>query len=262
MIWIDSHAHPHLISDCHAHPHLINNHQEQNYEQFCHKVKRVLCVATRLDQYSVLRELTKCQNVDISLGQHPLELERFDAEFARATVAQDKRIVAIGETGFDSGGDLQTQREMFDQHADIAMSLGLPIILHVRSQTGIDVESEVIAALKNWPGLRGVLHCFTGSQKLADFACDINWKISFSGIVTFKNAFSLKEIARRVNLENILIETDSPYLAPEPLRGQVNVPANVRYVGEFLARLREMSQIEFAEIIEKNYHDLFKIRQV
>jgi TatD DNase family protein len=215
-----------------------------------------MCIATRIDDYDALLRLKQefPENVFISLGQHPSEGD-FSCDIARQLL-NCGQINAVGETGFDCKGDLKRQRVNFDLHAQLATDFDLPIILHTRSGV-IDVEDETIAALKNWPNLRGVFHCFAGSQKLADFAQSIGWKVSFSGIITFKNANDLRAIAKTILHHNLLIETDSPYLSPEPFRGQTNSPSNARYIGEYIAKMLKIDTSSFAEIVYKNYFSLF-----
>lgn len=248
-MWIDSHCHLHYATDFDMAKDALENN-----------IKHLMCVATKVSDYETLKALKKQYSnfINISLGQHPCDINdpNFNYKNFEEIVKTDKNIIAIGETGFDIQGDLKMQRKFFDLHAEIANKFELPIILHTR-----DVEEETISALKNWPALKGVFHCFTGSAKLADFAQEIGWKISFSGIVTFKSAEYLRDIAKNILLENMLIETDAPFLAPVPMRGKPNKASYVKYVGEFIASLLNKKNEDFAKIMETNYFNLFKERK-
>ena len=172
-------------------------------------------------------------------------------------IACDNEVVAIGETGLDyfrSNGDLAWQRERFRTHIQSAKELKKPLIIHSR-----EAKLDVIKILKEEKAheVGGVMHCFVDDLETAKAAIDLDFLISFSGIVTFKNAKPLQEVARQISLKNMLIETDSPYLAPTPHRGKTNQPAYVRYVAEFLAELKEESFKDVAQNTTKNYEDKF-----
>lgn len=265
ICWVDSHCHPHLI---------VNEGDNLDTAALAQAVQnhiRMLCVSVSLSDYKILSEYRKLhpKNVMISLGEHPLHDAEIDWHNFAKLVEEDKNIVAIGETGFDFQGDLQKQLDCFNKHVEIACKHDLPIILHTRSGDGDQIETltknAIIAAKKQYPNLKGVFHCFSGTVALAEFALEMGWMISFSGIVTFKNAHSVREVAMHLYnngyLGSILIETDSPYLAPQAVRGQQNVPYNVKYVGEFLADLFGISHSQFAKQVEANFDQLFKIRQ-
>ena len=263
--WVDSHCHPHLIMD------KSNNIDATALDIAVQNDMRMLCVSVSLSDYKILSEYKKLhpQNVMISLGEHPLHDSAIDWDNFAKLVENDKSIVAIGETGFDFQGDLHKQLDSFNQHVEIACKHDLPIVLHTRSGDGDEIEkftkSAIIEAKKRHPNLKGVFHCFSGTIELADFAIEMGWMISFSGIVTFKNAHSMRKVAMHLYnngyLDSILIETDSPYLAPQVVRGQQNVPYNVKYVGEFLADLFGMPHVQFAKQVEANFDKLFKTRQ-
>ena len=172
-------------------------------------------------------------------------------------IACDNEVVAIGETGLDyfrSNGDLAWQRERFRTHIQAAKELKKPLIIHSR-----EAKLDVIKILKEEKAheVGGVMHCFVDDLETAKAAIDLGFLISFSGIVTFKNAKPLQEVARQISLKNMLIETDSPYLAPTPHRGKTNQPAYVRYVAEFLADLKGESLEDVAKNTTKNYEDKF-----
>ena len=173
-------------------------------------------------------------------------------------LASYPKVVAIGETGLDYyrvEGDTEWQRERFRTHIRAARRTGKPLIIHTREAAAdtLRVMREESAA-----EVGGVMHCFTESAEVARDAIDLNFMISFSGIVTFKNAHALKDVAREVPLDRMLIETDSPYLAPIPFRGKTNQPAYVRFVAEEIARLKDVSVESVAEATTANFFRLFK----
>jgi TatD DNase family protein len=194
------------------------------------------------------------------VGVHPdyadIEEPTVDTLVARS---RDEKIVAIGETGLDYyrlTGDLGWQRDRFRTHIKAARTAGKPLVIHTRASA-----DDTIAIMReeraNEAG--GVMHCFTETWEVAQRALDLGFHISFSGIVTFKNAVELKNVARRVPLDRMLIETDSPYLAPVPYRGKRNQPAWVRHVAEEIARLREVPVEAIAAASSDNFFRLFGI---
>lgn len=223
-------------------------------------VKYFLCVCITLADFpDVLALAEKYPNVDASVGLHPNEV------VAHETCAEDliklanhKKIVAIGETGLDyfrSEGELEWQRERFRQHIRAAKQTQKPLIVHSRQakEDTLRILREEDAA-----SIGGVMHCFTEDWEMARAAMDLNFYISFSGIVTFRNAAEIQSVAKQIPLDRMLIETDSPYLAPNPYRGKSNEPAYVRFVAEFIAQLRGVAVEEIAEHTTKNFFTLFK----
>jgi TatD DNase family protein len=190
---------------------------------------------------------------------HPNEqVEREPSAADLIALAQDKKIVAIGETGLDyfrSTGETEWQRERFRQHIRAAKETGKPLIVHSRQ-----AKEDTIKVLReeNVASVGGVLHCFTEDMAMATDAMDLNFYISFSGIVTFNSAKEIQYVAQHMPLERMLIETDSPYLAPIPHRGKPNEPAYVRYVAEFIAKLRGIDVEEVAEKTTDNFFRLFR----
>lgn len=174
-------------------------------------------------------------------------------------IAQPSRIVAIGEIGLDyhfTDKTKRQQRALFQQMLDLAAALGKVVIVHSR-----DAESDTVAMLKDWTesGMRtGVVHCFTGSPAFAEQLLEIGFYLGFSGILTFKNAESLRQVAKAVPLDRLLIETDSPYLAPVPYRGRLNEPAHICYVAECLAKIRGDTLDHIAHSTAENAIRLFK----
>lgn len=251
-MFIDSHCHldfPDLIKDIDG---ILGNMR-------VNQVSHALCVSVRLEAFPQVLELAeKHDNLFASVGVHPdyeLETEPTQSELVR--LAQQPKVVAIGETGLDYfrlTGNLDWQRERFRIHIRAAKESEKPLIIHTRSAAA---DTLRIMAEENAGNVGGVMHCFTENLQIAQAAIDLGFYISFSGIVTFKNATSIKEVARSIPLEKILIETDSPYLAPTPHRGKTNQPAFVKHVAEEIALLRGISLEEVGEATSRNFRQLF-----
>jgi TatD DNase family protein len=195
-----------------------------------------------------------------AVGVHPdTEGEAIEpSEAILLELAQHPKVIAIGETGLDYyrlDGDLEWQRERFRVHVRAAKKCNKPLIIHTRSAAD---DTLHILREEGADAVGGVFHCFTESQEVANAALDLGFYISFSGIVTFKNAVQLKEVAQRVPLDRILVETDAPYLAPVPFRGKLNHPALVRHVAQSVADLRGLPFAAFAEASTENFHRLFR----
>ena len=225
------------------------------------QVERALCVSVTLEDFPrVLKLAETYPHIHASVGVHP------DHEDAGAVTAAElvrlaahPRVVAIGETGLDYfrlTGDLEWQRERFRTHIRAARECGKPLIVHTR-EAGADTLRIMREEGAEHAG--GVMHCFTETWEIAQAAMEMGFHISFSGIVTFKNAKLLKEVARKVPLENMLVETDAPYLAPVPHRGKTNQPAYVRHVAEEIARIKGCELAEVAKATTGNYTQLFNI---
>jgi len=223
-------------------------------------VTHALCVSVNLETFpAVLAIAEGFSNIFASAGVHPDDQSGEEPDVERLVgLAGHPKVVAIGETGLDYyrvEGDTEWQRERFRTHIRAARKTGKPLIIHTReaAQDTLRLMREESAA-----DVGGVMHCFTESADVARQAMELNFMISFSGIVTFKNATALKEVAREVPLDRMLIETDSPYLAPIPFRGKTNQPAYVRFVAEEIARLRGISTESVAEATTANFFRLFK----
>jgi TatD DNase family protein len=223
------------------------------------KVTEALCVSVNLPDWPRLMALVAGHpQLHASVGVHPDYKDTPEPSVAQLVeLAQHPKVVAIGETGLDYyrlTGDLEWQRERFRTHIRAARQAGLPLIIHTRSaaEDTLRIMEEEGAA-----EVGGVMHCFTETQAVADAAIAMNFCISFSGIVTFKKAEALKAVARTVPLTSILIETDSPYLAPEPFRGKQNEPAWVRHVAEHIADLRGIPVTEVAAATTANFRRVF-----
>jgi len=229
-----------------------------------HAVDYILCVCIDLAHFSdVLKIAEQYTHVFASAGVHPTEIIPQEPTLDELIkLGKHPRVIAFGETGLDYYRDDSNkliQQERFRKHIQAGKATGKPVIVHTRQ-----AQDDTINILKAEAAdtIGGVLHCFTETWEMAQKAIDLNFYISFSGIVTFQNAKELKEIAKRVPLDRMLIETDAPYLAPVPFRGKPNQPAYVRYVAEYIAALRGISLQELADQTTQNFFNLFKQARV
>lgn len=222
-------------------------------------VGHAVCISVALEALDAVRAAAaQSDTLFTTVGVHPdyQEVREPDVQ-TLVELAADVRTIAIGETGLDYyrlTGDLEWQRERFRTHIRAAREVGLPLVVHTRA------AAEDTLRIMREEGAHeagGVMHCFTESLEFARAAIDMNFMISFSGIVTFRNAKALKEVAQAVPLERILVETDAPYLAPVPHRGKTNEPALVAHVAREVARLRDISFDDVAAATTKNFFRLF-----
>lgn len=235
------------------------------------QVDRALCICTTLEEFDTVHGLaTTYDNFWSTVGVHP------DNEDVQEPTVDDllqraarPRVVGIGETGLDyyrlgerTVADMEWQRDRFRVHIRAARASDKPLVIHTRS-----ASEDTLAILREegeggeggkLPRARGVFHCFTETEAVARVALDLGFYISFSGILTFKNAADLREVARFVPLDRMLIETDSPYLAPMPYRGKTNNPSYVPFVARQIAELRELPVAQIAEATSRNFEQLFK----
>ena len=219
----------------------------------------MLCVNIDMEHLAdVLAPAEHYTNVYASVGVHPNERDGQDPNVATLVkFAQHPRVIAIGETGLDyfrSEGDLEWQRQRFRNHINAARQVNKPLIIHMRDATADTLQ---ILREEHAEDIGGVMHCFTEDWVTAQAAMAMNFSISFSGIVTFKTATVLQDVAKRIPLNKMLVETDSPYLAPVPYRGKSNQPAYVRQVAEFIAQLRGESFDTIAQATTENFFRLF-----
>lgn len=250
---IDSHCHLDMLSD-----------QEGGIEQAINQAKanqvdHILCIS--IDKASCHRVLDLVDGqayLSASIGIHPNvdQQEQFSVE-ELVTLADQDKVIAIGETGLDyfrSEGDLEWQRDRFRVHIEAAKQLKKPLIIHTR-----EAREDTMTILENEQArdAGGIIHCFTENWETAKRALDIGFYISLSGIVSFKNATALQEVAKKLPLDRLLVETDSPYLAPVPHRGKPNQPAFVKHVAEYIAELRGESFEHIAKTTTNNFHQLF-----
>ena len=259
-MFIDSHCHL-------SFPELAMRLDEIRHEMAALQVDRALCICTTLEEFPKVHALaTTHDNFWCTVGVHP------DSEGVQEPTLDDllqcaalPRVVAIGETGLDyyrlngrSVDDMAWQRERFRVHIHAAQATGLPLVIHTRSasEDTLAVLREEMAE-KGQGAVRGVFHCFTETMDVAMAALEMGFHISFSGILTFRNADALREVARAVPLERCLIETDSPYLAPAPQRGKTNQPAWVVHVAAQLAALKGLPLETIARATSANAEALF-----
>ncbi len=219
----------------------------------------MLCVCISAENKSAVLDIaSRHSDVYASVGVHPSDTTESVVSVAELKRwAQSPDVVAIGETGLDYYYTKDTsaqQLESFRNHLLAAGELKLPVIVHTRDARGDTIDSIKRFGSKD---SAGVLHCFTESWEMAREALDLDYYISLSGIVTFKNAEDLRDVARKVPLDRLLVETDSPYLAPVPFRGKPNEPRYVREVAEFVAELRGLSFEALAEVTTRNFYTLF-----
>jgi TatD DNase family protein len=222
-------------------------------------IREMLCVSIDLDAYPAMEQLVEGRaGIWLSVGVHPNEPDRRTPEPEELVdLARHPQNVAIGETGLDyfhSKGDIGWQQERFRKHIQAARLCNKPLIIHTR-----DARADTIRILKeeNARDVGGVMHCFTESWEMAKEALELGFYISFSGILTFKTADSLREVAAQVPEDRLLIETDCPYLAPVPFRGKPSEPKHVMRVAETLAEVRGQSVEQIAALTSTNFHRLF-----
>lgn len=226
-------------------------------------VTHALCIAVEMGAWPAVHALAhEHENLYATVGVHPDYADTVEPTVAALVgPARDPRIVAIGETGLDyfrQQGDLDWQRQRFRVHIRAARESGRPLVIHTRA-----AAADTLAIMREERAMEagGVMHCFTESWDVAEQAMELGFHISFSGIVTFRNATELKDVAKRVPLDRMLIETDSPYLAPVPWRGKRNQPAWVRHVAEEIARLRGVGVETIAAATSANFFRLFAIAE-
>ena len=261
-MFIDSHCHLDFPEFQSRIPEVLSNMRAS-------QVSHALCVSVDLPDFpNVLKLAQDNSNLFASVGVHP-DYEHTPEpsfEFLVDTANKHSKIVAIGETGLDyfrmgnrSYESMEWQRERFRTHIRAAIATGKPLIIHTRS-----ASEDTIKILKEEDAGRigGVMHCFTESLDVAKAAMDMGFYISFSGIVTFKSAKELQETCKRIPLERMLIETDSPYLAPIPYRGKTNEPAWVSNVGKFIADLKDIPVEQLAMQTSINFFQCFQIDRV
>ena len=249
------------LVDSHCHldfPDFEGKLDEVREEMRANGVTHALCISVDLGGFPKVLGLAEAyDNFFASVGVHP-DHEGAPVDPGQLVeLARHPRVVAIGETGLDYhrlSGDLGWQRERFRAHIRAARGCAKPLVVHTR-----DAAEDTLRIMREEGAgeVGGVMHCFTESQEVADAALGLGFHVSFSGIVTFKNAGRLRDVARSVPLERLLVETDSPYLAPVPHRGKTNRPGWVRHVAEEVARLRNMPLESLAEATTRNFFKLF-----
>ena len=255
-MYVDSHCHL-------SAPELLGDMAAVRADMAAAGVDRALCICTTLDEFDTVHGLAMAyDNFWCSAGVHPDEADsRKPSVDGLVALAALPRVVAIGETGLDyyrlqgrSVAEMEWQRERFRIHIRAAKACGLPLVIHTRS-----ASDDTLRVLEEEGGgaAGGVFHCFTETAAVARAALDLGFHISFSGILTFKSAADLRDVARLVPLDRCLIETDSPYLAPVPHRGKTNSPARVAIVGQQLAQIKGLDVADVAAATSANFARLF-----
>ena len=227
-------------------------------------VSYMLCVSVNMEDFPEVKQLAdQHEHIFASVGVHPCyEDVREPSTEELVEIGQDDNIIAIGETGLDyfriEGQDMTWQQDRFVRHISAAKKVQKPLIIHTRS-----AAEDTMRMLKEEGAdeCRGVMHCFAEDWDVAKKALDLGFCISFSGIVTFKSATNVQEVARKCPIDRILVETDAPYLAPVPLRGKTNEPAYVRHTAQFVADLRGLPLAELAEHTTNNFFNLFPAKR-
>jgi len=257
-MFIDSHCHLDLV-DLSPYSNDLSTYIEATKAD---QLEHMLCVSINWEDYPAMRDLVASQDsVSISVGVHPNEVDGHDPTVEElVSVSIRDGAIAIGETGLDyfrldDGAGAEFQQQRFINHIAAGKQTDKPIIVHTRN-----AKEDTLRIIKeqNAGDAGGVLHCFTEDWDMAKRALDHNFYISLSGIVTFKNAHQIHEVAKKIPMDRLLIETDSPYLAPVPMRGKPNYPNYVKYVAERVAELRGVSVNDIADITKKNYQQLFE----
>ena len=259
-MFVDSHCHLDRVK--------LDNYQG-DFRQFVDAtreagVHHMLCVSIDLEHYpDMLVLVSDYPDISVSVGVHPNDRDRHEPSVEELiSLAGHPKNVAIGETGLDyfrCEGDLEWQQDRFRRHIRAALGAGKPLIIHTR-----EAREDTLSVMgdENARDAGGVMHCFTETWDMARAALDMNFYISFSGIVTFNSASDLREVAKKVPADRLLIETDSPYLAPVPHRGKPNEPKYVPGVAETIAQLRGVSTEELAQTTSNNFFELFKSARI
>jgi len=252
-----------LLVDSHCHldfPELAGNLDDVFALMAENGVGRALCVAVTLEDFPQVRALAESRpDLYATVGVHPdYEGHAVDVQ-ELVRLAAHPKVIGIGETGLDYyrlKGDLSWQRERFRTHIRAARECGKPLVIHTRAAAA---DTLAIMREERAGDIGGVMHCFTESWEVASAAMDLGFCISFSGIITFKNARELREVARQVPLERALVETDAPYLAPVPFRGRTNQPGYVRHVAAELARIQGVDEARVEAVTTENFCRLFNV---
>jgi TatD DNase family protein len=222
-------------------------------------IDHLLCVSIDLESWPAMMTLVaEYPQISVSVGVHPNDKARHEPTVDELlSLSRNDKVVAIGETGLDyfhGEGDLGWQRERFRQHIQAAKAASLPLIIHTRDAR---IDTIQIMQAEGADEVGGVMHCFTENWSMAKQALEMGFYISFSGIITFKNAAELREVVKQVPMDRMLIETDSPYLAPVPHRGKSNQPIHVRLVAECVAELKALTPEAIAEQTTANFYRCF-----
>ena len=252
-MFIDTHCH--LSHDDYDDIDLVIKENREN------KIEKIIVSACdKNSMIEVLNYLDKYEDVFLTIGFHPSEVSSYNKDelnFLVQSLKSNKKIVGVGEIGLDyhyGKDDQLKQIEMFIDQMKVASDLNLPVVIHSR-----DATEDTIKVLKEFPNVKGVIHCFSGSVETAKIYVKMGYKIGIGGVVTFKNS-KLYEVVETVGLENIILETDSPYLAPEPYRGKKNSSKYIPFIAEKIAKILDVSVEKVSEITLNNTYCLFDLK--
>ena len=258
-MFVDSHCHLDKL-DLMPYQGDFSNFMQQMH---AHNITHLLCIGIDLEAYPAMLALVcDYQTVSVTVGVHPNVKDGHDPSVETlVSLAHEKKVIGIGETGLDyfrcsPTSDLEWQHNRFRHHITAAKMVKKPLIIHTR-----DAKHDTLRILREEGAgeVGGIIHCFTEDWEFAKQALDMNFYISFSGIVTFNNAVDIQSVAKKMPSDRLLIETDSPYLAPVPFRGKPNYPHYVQYVAQQVADLRGIALNKLADISTHNFHTLFKM---
>ena len=253
-MFVDSHAHLDFKDLKQNLSKIINNAIEN-------KISSILSICTKIDQFENLLNLINNYNsIWSSIGEHPCNISKNNIPKTETIISRAKnyKVIAIGETGLDfyyTKDNIDYQYESFKNHLDASIKTNLPLIIHLRNSEKETMEFLTKENKKN--KLKVIMHCFTGNKKTLFECLNNNFYISLSGIVTFKNAYHLQDLLKNIPLDKLLLETDSPYLSPMPLRGKINEPSNIRHIAKFLSSKLNISEENIGKYTTENFYKIF-----
>lgn len=249
-----------MIIDTHAHIDMLNDPKRAIEEAFEAGVKKIIIPGVEPETFEkVLSLACEYENVYAQMGVHPSEAQKFNDDVAKKIMelSKDKKVVAIGEIGLDYYWDKtqkEEQKKIFKTQIEIALSLNLPVIVHSR-----EAHLDTFEILKETGIKKVIMHCFSGSLEFANSCIKEGWLLGIGGVVTFKNSRKLKEVVKNIPLENIVLETDAPYMAPHPMRGEENTPEYLPFIAREIALLKDITAEHVDKVTTKTAKDFFGI---